>query len=461
MIHPIEYRYYYPEMRKVWEEESKLEKMLLVEKTVAEVQGELGVIPKDYSELISKRANTNYVKLNRIKEIEREIGHDVMALVKALAEVCEEAGEFVHFGLTSYDVVDTALALQIKESLSIILRDLLELEDVLLDLAEKNKELVCIGRTHGQHAVPTTYGMKFCLFASEVHRHVQRILEVCPRILVGKITGAVGTQAALGPKAKEIQELVLKRLGLGVPDITSQILQRDRHSELMLKLALISQTLYKIAEEIRNLQRTEILEVEEGFGEKQVGSSTMPGKRNPVTCERICGISRTIKHLAMVSLDNIPLWHERDLTNSSSERIIFPEIFILLDYSLKKMIHVLRNLKIYPENIKRNLELTRGIIMAENIMVHISRKIGRQRAHELLRNASMRAFEEKKSLKEVLIDEGIVGELITERELENLLRPENYLGRAKEIVEETINKIRGERESILSRGRKLGLISLE
>lgn len=187
----------------------------------------------------------------------------------------------------------------------------------------------------------------------------------------------------------------------------------------------------------------------------------MPGKRNPVTCERICGISRTIKHLAMVSLDNIPLWHERDLTNSSSERIIFPEIFILLDYSLKKMIHVLRNLKIYPENIKRNLELTRGIIMAENIMVHISRKIGRQRAHELLRNASMRAFEEKKSLKEVLIDEGIVGELITERELENLLRPENYLGRAKEIVEETINKIRGERESILSRGRKLGLISLE
>ncbi|WP_297551907.1 adenylosuccinate lyase, partial [Thermococcus sp.] len=293
-VHPIDYRYGSEEMRRIWDEENKLQKLLDVEAALARAHAKLGNIPEESARVISERASTEWVKLERVKEIEAEIHHDIMAVVKALSEVCGEHGKYVHLGATSNDIIDTANALLIKESLELIERYLRELRDVLMGLAEEHKYTVCIGRTHGQHAVPTTYGMKFALWLDEVQRHLERLEELKKRVLVGKMRGAVGTAASFGEKALEIERLVMEDLGLRPSLITNQLVPRDLYAELMMFLALVASTLDKIGLEIRNLQRTEILEVSEPFGKKQVGSSTMPHKRNPIRTEKVCGLARVI-----------------------------------------------------------------------------------------------------------------------------------------------------------------------
>ncbi|MPW39636.1 adenylosuccinate lyase [Thermococcus sp. 101 C5] len=436
-IHPIDYRYGSEEMKRIWEEENKLQKLLDVEAALARAHAKVGNIPEESARAISEKANTKWVKIERVKEIEAEIHHDIMAVVKALSEVCGEHGKYVHLGATSNDIIDTANALLIKESLEIVLKDLRELRSILKNLAKEHKYTVCIGRTHGQHAVPTTYGMKFAIWLDEIQRHIDRIEEAKKRILVGQMSGAVGTMASFGEKGLEIQRLVMEDLGLKPALITNQIIQRDVYGELMSILALIASTLDKIALEIRNLQRTEILEISEPFGKKQVGSSTMPHKRNPIRCEKVSGLARVIYSNVIPALLNNPLWHERDLTNSSVERVILPETFILLDEMLKSMKKVLSGLEFFPENIKRNLYLTKNLIMAEPLMLKLTEKgMGRQEAHELVRQLAMKAFEEGRDLLEV-VKESEAMKYLSEEDLESL-RPENYIGLAPQIVDNVI-----------------------
>ncbi len=449
-VHPIDYRYGSEEMRRIWDEENKLQKLLDVEAALARAHARVGNIPEESARVISEKASTGYVKVERVKEIENEIHHDIMAVVKALTEVCGEHGKYVHLGATSNDIIDTANALLIKESLEIILEDLRELRSLLKDLAKEHKYTVCIGRTHGQHAVPTTYGMKFAIWLDEIQRHIDRIEEAKNRILVGQMSGAVGTMASFGEKGLEIQRLVMEDLGLKPARISNQLIQRDVYAELMAILALIASTLDKIGLEIRNLQRTEILEIGEPFGKKQVGSSTMPHKRNPIRTEKICGLARVIYSNVMPALLNNPLWHERDLTNSSVERVILPESFVLLDEMLKNMKKVLSGLDFFPENIKRNLYMTNNLIMAEPLMLRLTeRGMGRQKAHELVRQLAMKAFKEKRDLIEVARENNDVRKFLDEGDLESL-KPENYIGLAPQIVENVIAWIEeNERKEVL------------
>lgn len=449
-IHPIEYRYGSKEMKAVFEEQNKLQKLLDVEAALARAHAKVGNVSTKNTDMISKKANTKYVKLARVKEIEEEIKHDIMAVVLALSEQCGSAGKYVHLGATSYDIVDTANALQFKEALQIVEKDLLELEGILLELAKKHVKTVAVGRTHGQHATPITYGLKFAVWAREIRRHISRIRESRKRVLVGKMSGAVGTMASFGEKGVQIQELVMKELGLNPAEVSTQVVQRDRYAELMLLLALIAATLDKIGKEIRNLMRTEIGEISESFAAEQVGSSTMPHKRNPVSAEKVCGLARVIKSNVFVALENVSLEHERDLTNSSSERVIIPESFILLDEILKTAKKVLSGLTFHPDNIERNLKLTRGLNMAEAAMLALADKgMGRQKAHALLRKLSMKALKEKVELKKVLLDSREVTKLLSRKEIESLMNPEKYIGTAVEQVKNVLKIAERERSKII------------
>lgn len=442
MIHPIEGRYGRTEVKDIFEEKNKLQKILDVEAALARAHAEAGNIPKPAADVISEKVKANVVTVERVKEIEAEINHDLMAIVKALSEQCgEDAGKYIHLGATSNDIQDTALALQLRDFIKYLESDLDKLKKILLKLAEEHKNTVCIGRTHGQHAIPTTYGLKFAIYACEIQRHIDRICECKKRIIVGQMTGAVGTQAAFGKHALKIQKLVMKDLELESVLVSNQIIQRDRHAEFMLDLAIIAETLNKIATEIRNLQRTEIDEVSEGFGKKQVGSSTMPQKRNPIIAERICGISRVIRADAFASLDNITLWHERDLTNSSAERILIPESCILTDYVLNLTIDLLSNLVFKFDNIERNLMMSETI-MAESIMINLVEKgMGRQAAHELVRDCAMESLGSGKTFKEVLTDNAQVRAYLSKGEIWDAINPKRYIGTAVEQVENVIEKL--------------------
>ena len=405
-IHPIEFRYGTKEMRNVWESKNKLQKMLEVEAALAKAEASVDLIPKEAAEEISSKASTKYVTVERVAEIERQTNHDIASIVKALAEVCEnDAGEYVHFGATSNDIIDTSQSLLFKDSINILRGRLTELAKILLKLAEEHINTVCIGRTHGQHALPTTYGMKFALWADEVHRQIERLDQCEERLCVGMITGAVGTIAALGEEGLEVHKRTSEILDLKPVLISNQVLQRDNHAEFIMDLANTASTLDKIAIEIRNLQRTEIKEIGESFDvEKQVGSSTMPHKMNPITAERISGISRVIRAYVVPALENNPLWHERDLTNSSCERIILPETCILTDYIITLTLKVLNNLVFYPENIEKDLNITNGLIMAERFMAELTRKgMGRQTAYAIVRTCSIEANRKNIGLLDVVL----------------------------------------------------------
>lgn len=427
-VHPIDYRYGSREMREIFEEETRLQLMLDVEAALSRAHADLNHIPKEAAEEISKKANTRIVKIERVKEIEEETKHDIMAMVKALAEKCKYGG-YVHLGATSNDINDTATALQFKMALNIVLEDLEELKEILKRLTEENIDRVCIGRTHGQHSIPTTYGMKFGIFLDETKRNIERIKRAKENIR-GKMSGAVGTMASFDDGIN-IQKLVGKYLNIKMAEISNQIVQRDIYAEIICSLAILASTLDKIALEIRNLQRTEIMEIAEAFGKKQVGSSTMPHKRNPITSEKICGLARVIYSNVFPALLNNPLWHERDLTNSSCERVIIPETFVLIDEMLKGMKKTLENIVFYPENIEKNLELLKGRNMAEAVMIKLVKKgYDRQKAHELLRIIAQKEGD----FKENLIKNEIVRKYLTEREIEEALNPERYIGSAVEIV---------------------------
>jgi adenylosuccinate lyase len=440
-IHPIEYRYGTPEMKYVWSEESKLKKLLQVEAALAKAEADVGMIPIDAAEKIAEGINT--VELERVNEIEAEINHDMMAVVLALSEQCGDADKWVHFGATSNDILDTQVALQIRDSIKLLRQKAISVRDALVDKAEEHKSTVCVGRTHGQIGVPTTYGLRFAVWASEMDRHLTRLDELEPRAAVGQMTGAVGTQAAFGLDGIEIQRRVMEYLDLGSVEVSTQIIQRDRHAEFVMWMANTATTLDKICVELRSLQRSEIAEVEESFGKKQVGSSTMPHKRNPIKSEQVCGLARIIRGMVEPELLNNTLWDERDLTNSSSERIIFPETCVLTDHILKLTVGIITNLRFYPENIKRNLNLLNGLNMGEAVMIELAKRgVGRQEAHELVRVCAMEAHETGRHMKDVLMSKVEVTEYITPGEIEEIMDPEKYIGTAVEQVEAVVDRIR-------------------
>ena len=443
-VHPIEYRYFHPKMQRIFTEESKLQKWLDVEAALARAHAELGIIPQETAKEIARKAKVGIVKLERVKEIEAEIHHDIMSMVRALTEVCEgDAGNYIHLGATSYDIVDTALALQLRGALGIIEADLKEMLGILLDQADAHKETICIGRTHGQHALPTTYGMKFAVWASEASRHLDRLDEIKPRLGVGKMSGAVGTMAGFGDKGFQVQELAMRQLGLEPVMVANQVVQRDRHAELQCTLALVAGTLDKMGREIRNLQRTEIAEVFEPFRRDQVGSSTMPQKRNPHKSERVCGLARVIRASVNPALETIALEHERDLTNSGLERITIPEAFILTDYILRQMNDLLKGLVFNHENIRRNLDLTLGLCLTERVMLELVKKgVGRQEAHEMMRRLAMKSWDEGRSLRDVMLEDRKAVGFVSAVELDEWLKPENYLGTAVEQVERVVKTLR-------------------
>jgi len=440
-IHPIEFRYGTSRMKSVWGEEHRFTCIIDAEISLAKAEADYDMIPKAAAEEIATKAT--FATLTRAKEIEDEIHHDMMAIVRAISEVCGESGRWVHYGATSNDMLDTATGLQIRDALVIIEEGLKELLRVLITRAEENIDLVCVARTHGQHGVPTTYGLRFAIWASEIGRHIERLTQMKPRVCVGQMTGAVGTQAALGSKGIEVQQRMMEYLSLSSVDVSNQVIQRDRYVEYFCFLAGVATTLDKIGIEIRSLQRTEIGEVEEAFGKNQVGSSTMPHKRNPIKSEQVCGLARIVRAAVEPAMQNNTLWDERDLTNSSCERVIFPEATILCDHIIGIMRDVLGGLIIRQDRVRQNLCMLHGINMAESVMIDLTRRgMGRQEAHELIRIASMQALSDNRSLSEILQEKMEITQYISKEEINALLMPEHYLGTSREQIEKVVLKLR-------------------
>ena len=425
-------RYGTPEMLKIFDEETRTQKLLDVEAALALAHAQVGNIPLKDAEKIAQMASTKYVKVERVKAIEKEIKHDIASLVRALSEQSGESGAYVHLGATSYDIVDTANALQLKDAIAVLEKRLTEFKVILQKQALTHKDTVMIGRTHGQHALPITLGFKFAVWGYEVNRHIERLDECKKRVVAGKISGAVGTQAGLGKHAPEIQALVMKRLGISAAEISTQIVQRDRYAELISIYAMVASSLENFATEIRELQRPEIAEIFESFeAKKQVGSSTMPHKQNPETCERVCGLARIVRSLNMPALEDMITWHERDLTQSSTERFVLPESSILLDYILSLMVNITANLRVDSQRMLANMSITEGRAMSESVMMALAKKgYNRQEAHELLRQLTIKSAVEKKPFKQTLQEDKVVSSLLSEKEIDAALNPKNYLGTA-------------------------------
>ena len=420
-------RYSRPQMKRVWSDESKFAKWLEVEIAVCEAWAELDVIPREAVPKI-KLARLN---LKRMGEILKETHHDMTAFLRSVAESLGDESRFIHLGLTSSDVIDTALSLQLTEASEILNQDIKELISVLAQEAIKHKYTAMMGRTHGIHAEPLTFGLKLALWVEEMKRNRQRLSEAKRAIAVGKISGAVGTYATLSP---QVEEKACARLGLAPAPISSQILQRDRHAQFVTTLAIIAGSLEKFATEIRNLQRTETREVEEPFGASQTGSSAMPHKRNPELCERICGLARLVRGYALTSMENVTLWHERDISHSSTERIILPDSCLVLDYSLALFTSVMRRLQIYPQRMKRNIGLTKGLIFSQRVMLAlIDKGLSRQQAYELVQRNAMKAWQGNKNFLSLLKADPEVTATLPPEELEPLFDEQYYLRYIDEI----------------------------
>ncbi len=414
-------RYSRPQMKKIWSQENKFDLWLKVEIAVCQAWAELGGIPK---EVIPKIRNASY-KLERIAEFLKVTHHDMTAFLNSVSESLGEESRFVHLGLTSSDVMDTALSLQLKEACDVLEQDISELIAVLQNKAMEHKHTVMVGRTHGVHAEPTTFGFKMALWAEEMKRNAQRLCEAKGAISVGKMSGAVGTYATVPP---EVERRACEQLGLGPAPLSSQIIQRDRHAQFVTTLAIIASSLEKFATEIRSLQRTEILEVEEPFEAGQTGSSAMPHKRNPELCERICGLSRLARGYALTSMENIALWHERDISHSSTERIILPDSCLVTDYILSLFTLVMKGLKVYPANMRRNLELSQGLIFSQRVLLALIEKgMGREEAYGVVQANAMKAWQEKKSFLSLLEAEAQIAAWLSKPELESLFDYDYYL----------------------------------
>ncbi len=405
-------RYTRPEMGNIWEDQNRFAIWLEIELLACEAQAELGVIPKEAVKFIREKASFNVA---RIDEIEREVKHDVIAFLTNVGEYVGAESRFIHLGMTSSDVLDTCLAVQMKQSGELLLVDLQKLAEVLARRAREFKKTIMVGRTHGIHAEPTTFGLKLALWYDETRRNIDRLKAAVDRISVGQISGAVGTFEHLSPK---VEEYVCKKLGLKPAPVSTQILQRDRHAEFLSTVALIGSSLEKFATEVRHLQKTEVLEAEEYFSKGQKGSSAMPHKRNPITCERIAGLSRVLRGNALAGLENVALWHERDITHSSVERIVIPDSCILLDYMLHLMADVIDRLIVYPDNMLKNLNRTNGLIFSQSILLALTNKgMKREDAYRVVQASAMDVWQSGKSFKDVLQ---------SSNELTNVLRAEEF-----------------------------------
>jgi adenylosuccinate lyase len=415
-------RYALPAMKNIWQEENKYKIWLEIELLACEALFQLKKIDKDAIENIKKNARYS---LARIQEIEKTIQHDVLAFTTAVGENLGKYSCYFHQGLTSSDILDTSLALELKQSAEIIIEDIERLIRVLKEKALKHKYTLMVGRTHGVHAEPITLGFKFALWFSEMQRNLERIKRAKEEISYGKISGAVGTFAHLDPY---VEEYVCKELSLKPAKISNQIIQRDRHAYYMTTLALVASSLEKFTTEIRTLQRTEIYEVEEKFAIGQKGSSAMPHKKNPIICERVCGLSRVVRANAIAAMENINLWNERDISHSSAERIIIPDSNILIDYMLQKFTNLITNLNIYPEHMKQNLEKTKGLMFSQKIMLELTeRGLSREEAYEIVQRISMQVWQGQADFKALLLENAEVGQYLTKSEIEECFDYQTYL----------------------------------
>ena len=406
-------RYTRPEMGHIWSDENRFRTWLAVEVAATETLAEAGLVPKDAARVIRERAD---FKVDRIHQIEAEVRHDVIAFTTAVAEIVGPDARWFHYGLTSNDVVDTAQALLILRASSIIADDLNRLSDALQRRAWEFKNTPMVGRTHGIHAEPITFGFKLANWYSEVQRDIARFSAAAEDLRVGKFSGAVGTFAHLTP---ELEEKICARLGLKAAAVSSQVIQRDRHAHYLATLAVIACTLDKIATEIRHLQRTEVREAEEFFSEKQKGSSAMPHKRNPVTCEQISGLGRVVRANAQVGFENVALWHERDISHSSAERVILPDSTTLVDYLLNKTTNLIETMFVYPERMMANLESTRGLVFSGQLLLDlVEHGVSREDAYRMVQNHAMRAWKEGLDFRQLVMSDKEITGLVPHQKIE-------------------------------------------
>jgi len=415
-------RYTRPEMGGIWEDENKFRIWLEIEILACEAQAQLGVIPKEAVDVIRAKAKFDAA---RILQIENEVKHDVIAFLTNVGEYVGPESRFIHLGMTSSDILDTALAVQMKQSAELLARDLEALKAVLAKRAKEFKYTPMIGRTHGIHAEPTTLGLKFALWYAETVRNIERVQYTLRTISVGQISGAVGTYAHLDPF---VERYVCEKLGLQPASISTQVLQRDRHAEFMNALAVCGCSLEKFATEIRHLQKTEVLEVEEYFSKGQKGSSAMPHKRNPITCERIAGLSRVLRGNALAAMENVALWHERDITHSSVERVIIPDSCILLDYMLAQFTKIVEELLVYPENMRANIDRTHGLIFSQDVLLALTQKgLKREEAYRLVQDEAMKVWKSGQSFRDLLEERQEVTRHLSKVELDELFDPKRSL----------------------------------
>ncbi|MCI4360337.1 MAG: adenylosuccinate lyase [Thermoplasmata archaeon] len=436
---PLEFRYGRPEVRALFSREARLRRALAVEAALAETQAELGIIPDAAARAIGSAARSGHVTIQRVDELEKATRHDVMAITRALGEKSGDAGAWIHFGATSADITDTALALELTEALAVLRQDLTQLARSLVHLASQHRATPEVGRTHGQHAVPLSFGYKMAVAAAEVARHRRRLDELRPRLAVGKMAGAVGTGAAFGAHAVALEAGVMRRLGLSADEAPTQIVGRDRIAELTNLLALIAGTSERLATEVRNLQRTEIGEVAEAFDEaKQVGSSTMAQKRNPMLSENVASLARLVRAFALPPLENMVQWHERDLANSANERIVLPHALVLTDDLLSKLLEVFGGLRVDAAAMARHLAASGGVAMTENLMLTLTaRGVPRSDAHELLRNLTRDLGPGTDLARRASEDPGIRKWLRSE-EIREVLDPARYVQSAAEKTDRVV-----------------------
>ncbi len=428
-------RYTRPKMAKIWKPESRFSKWLQVEMAVCEVLEKEGVIPHDSLENIKKKA---HFSVDRIKEIEKEVKHDVIAFLTNVEENVGPDARFIHMGLTSSDILDTALALQLRDALKIIMEDMNDLLEVLRKRAFEHRDTVMMGRSHGIHAEPITFGLKLAVWYSEMMRNLKRLEQGKDVISYGKISGAVGTFANVSPR---VERYVCEKLGLKPAEVSTQIIQRDRHAQYFTSLAILAGSIEKIALEIRHLQRTEVGEVEEEFGAGQKGSSAMPHKKNPVGSENLCGLARLVRSNCIASMENMPLWHERDISHSSAERVIGPDSTILVDYMLNRLTNLIKNLVVKKDKMADNLYMLKGAIFSQQVMLALIKKgCSRQHAYSLTQGVSLRAWNEGEDFKELVLKDDAIQRYLDKGEIEEIFSLKHHLRHVEEIFARVFQK---------------------
>ena len=423
-------RYTNPQMGAIWSDQRRYETWLEVELAATDAMAEMGIVPGDAARDLRARAR---FEVARIEEIEQVTQHDVIAFTTAVAEHVGPSARWLHFGLTSSDVIDTAQALQMRQACDLVIKDIAGLLEAVRQRADEHRRTPMIGRTHGVHAEPMTFGVKLALWYAELQRDLDRVLRARDGVSVGKISGAVGMFAHLDP---QVEARVCARLGLQPAPVSSQVIQRDRHAELLSALAITAASLEKFALEVRGLQKTEIGEVEEPFGKGQKGSSAMPHKRNPIGCEQITGLARLVRANAMAAMENVALWHERDISHSSVERVILPDSFIALDHMLRRFTRIVRGMVVYPDRMKENLQRSRGVVFSGTVLLELARRgVSREQAYEWVQRNAMRAFHEQTEFKSLLLQDAELIQVLTPAEVETAFDLDEHFRNVDAIFE--------------------------